>query len=227
MKSSFPKANLKCVYSQEDLNEIFQRFSIKWPNPKGELYYTNSFTLVIAVMLSAQATDISVNKITPVLFSAADTPQKMLQLGEDKIRNYIKTIGLYHTKTKNIINLSKKIIEDFNSEVPKTREKLMSLPGVGRKTANVVLSTAFGIKTIAVDTHVFRISNRINLAKGKTPEKVEEKLMHIVPEKYIYHAHNWLVLHGRYICKARKPNCKSCIIADICKSPENVSTLLT
>ncbi|WP_242219261.1 endonuclease III [Shinella zoogloeoides] len=213
-------ARVKSLYSQDELKEIFRRFSIQRPEPKGELEHVNPFTLVVAVALSAQATDAGVNKATRALFKIADTPEKMLALGEEKVREYIKTIGLYRNKAKNVIALSRMLVERFGSEVPRTREELVMLPGVGRKTANVVLSMAFGHATMAVDTHIFRIANRLLLAPGKTPDEVEEKLMRIVPDEYLYHAHHWLILHGRYCCKARKPECERCVIADLCKSPE-------
>ncbi|WP_296014460.1 endonuclease III [uncultured Agrobacterium sp.] len=211
---------VKTAYSQEELNEIFRRFSIQRPEPKGELDHTNPFTLVVAVALSAQATDVGVNRATRALFAIADTPQKMLALGEERLIDHIKTIGLYRNKAKNVIALSQMLIDNFGGEVPKSREELMMLPGVGRKTANVVMSMAFGIPTLAVDTHVFRIANRILLAPGKTPDEVEDRLVRIIPEPYLFHAHHWLILHGRYCCKARKPECERCVIADICKSPE-------
>lgn len=172
--------------------------------------------------LSAQATDVGVNKATRALFAVADTPQKMLDLGEDRIRDYIKTIGLYRNKAKNVMALSEKLLRDFDGEVPQTREELMTLPGVGRKTANVVMSMAFGHATLAVDTHVFRIANRLLLAPGKTPDEVEQRLMKVIPDQYLYHAHHWLILHGRYVCKARKPECERCVIADLCRSPEKI-----
>ncbi|WP_296101281.1 endonuclease III [uncultured Agrobacterium sp.] len=211
---------VKTAYSQEELNEIFRRFSIQRPEPKGELEHTNPFTLVVAVALSAQATDVGVNRATRALFAIADTPQKMLALGEERLIDHIKTIGLYRNKAKNVIALSQMLIDNFGGEVPKSREELMMLPGVGRKTANVVMSMAFGIPTLAVDTHVFRIANRILLAPGKTPDEVEDRLVRIIPDPYLFHAHHWLILHGRYCCKARKPECERCVIADICKSPE-------
>ncbi|WP_296039409.1 endonuclease III [uncultured Agrobacterium sp.] len=211
---------VKTAYSQEELNEIFRRFSIQRPKPKGELEHTNPFTLVVAVALSAQATDVGVNRATRALFAIADTPQKMLALGEERLIDHIKTIGLYRNKAKNVIALSQMLIDNFGGEVPKSREELMMLPGVGRKTANVVMSMAFGIPTLAVDTHVFRIANRILLAPGKTPDEVEDRLVRIISEPYLFHAHHWLILHGRYCCKARKPECERCVIADICKSPE-------
>ena len=210
----------KSLYSKADLEEIFRRFSVQRPEPKGELEHVNPFTLVVAVALSAQATDAGVNKATRALFAVADTPQKMLDLGEERIREYIKTIGLYRNKAKNVVALSERLITDFGGEVPRTREELVTLPGVGRKTANVVLSMAFGQATMAVDTHIFRIANRLLLAPGKTPDEVEQRLMKIIPDQYLYHAHHWLILHGRYVCKARKPECERCVIADLCRSPE-------
>lgn len=205
-------------YTEAEIREIFRRFSIQRPEPKGELEHVNPYTLVVAVALSAQATDVGVNKATKELFKVADTPQKMLALGEEKLGDYIRTIGLWRNKAKNVIALSRKLIDDFGGEVPQTREELVSLPGVGRKTANVVLSMAFGQATMAVDTHIFRIGNRMGLAPGKTPDEVEDMLMRVIPEDYLYHAHHWLILHGRYCCKARKPECEACVIADICKS---------
>ncbi|ODS53326.1 MAG: endonuclease III [Agrobacterium sp. SCN 61-19] len=215
-----PATRRRTAYSRAELEEIFRRFSIQRPEPKGELEHVNPFTLVVAVALSAQATDAGVNKATRALFKVADTPEKMLALGEEKVREYIKTIGLFRNKAKNVIALSQKLVDDFGSEVPRTREELVTLPGVGRKTANVVMSMAFGIPTMAVDTHILRIGNRIKLAPGKTPDEIEEILMRIIPEQYLFHAHHWLILHGRYCCKARRPECEKCVIADICKSPE-------
>ncbi len=215
-----PKRKPKTIYSEAELREIFRRFSVQRPEPKGELAHTNPFTLVVAVALSAQATDVGVNRATKELFKVADTPEKMLALGEERLRDYIKTIGLYRNKAKNVIALSQKLIDDFGGEVPKTREELVTLPGVGRKTANVVMSMAFGIPTIAVDTHIFRIANRLCLAPGKTPDAVENALLKIIPKDYLFHAHHWLILHGRYCCKARRPECEKCVIADLCKSPE-------
>lgn len=214
------KPLVRSAYSKAELEEIFRRFSIQRPEPKGELEHVNPFTLVVAVALSAQATDAGVNKATRALFQVADTPQKMLELGEEKVRDYIKTIGLYRNKAKNVIALSQRLVDVYGGEVPKTREELVTLPGVGRKTANVVMSMAFGIPTIAVDTHIFRIANRIRLAPGKTPDEIEDKLMRIIPKQYLFHAHHWLILHGRYCCKARKPECERCVIADICKASE-------
>ncbi|MEX0347151.1 MAG: endonuclease III [Rhizobiaceae bacterium] len=207
-------------YSEQEVREIFRRFSVQRPEPKGELAHVNPYTLVVAVALSAQATDAGVNKATKELFKKADTPQKMLALGEEKVGDFIRTIGLWRNKAKNVIALSKKLIDDFGGEVPQTRDELVTLPGVGRKTANVVLSMAFGQATMAVDTHIFRIANRLKLAPGDTPDDVEEHLMRVIPDDYLYHAHHWLILHGRYCCKARKPDCEACVIADICKSGE-------
>ena len=215
----------KTIYSKEEIEEIFRRFSIQRPDPKGELEHVNPFTLVVAVALSAQATDAGVNKATRALFAIADTPEKMVELGEERVREYIKTIGLYRNKAKNVIALSEKLIAEFGGEVPRTREELITLPGVGRKTANVVLSMAFGQATMAVDTHIFRIANRLCLAPGKTPDEIEHQLMHIIPDHYLYHAHHWLILHGRYCCKARKPECQRCVIADICKAAEKTSEM--
>ncbi|KKZ88382.1 endonuclease III protein [Rhizobium phaseoli Ch24-10] len=220
-----PAAAVKTAYSPAEREEIFRRFSVQRPEPRGELEHTNPFTLVVAVALSAQATDAGVNKATRALFKVADTPQKMLDLGEEKVRDYIKTIGLYRNKAKNVIALSQMLVDEFAGRVPETREELVRLPGVGRKTANVVLSMAFGQATMAVDTHIFRIANRIRLAPGKTPDEVEARLMKVVPKQYLYHAHHWLILHGRYTCKARRPECERCVIADICKSPEKSSDI--
>jgi endonuclease-3 len=198
------------------VHAIFQRFSDRDPEPKGELDYVNAFTLLVAVVLSAQATDTGVNKATKALFAAADTPQKMLALGEDKVRDFIKTIGLFRNKAKNVILLSQRLIEAFGGEVPRSREELETLPGVGRKTANVVLSIAFGQPTIAVDTHLFRVANRTGIAPGKSPLAVELALEKAVPAEFLVHAHHWLILHGRYVCKAQKPACPTCLIADLC-----------
>jgi endonuclease III len=197
--------------------EIFRRFHDANPEPKGELEYVNPYTLLVAVALSAQATDVGVNKATRPLFAIVDTPEKMLALGEERLREAIKTIGLYRNKAKNVIALSRQLIERFGGEVPRSREDLETLPGVGRKTANVVLNIAFGEPTIAVDTHLFRVANRIPLAPGKTPLAVELGLERIVPEPYRRHAHHWLILHGRYVCKARKPDCARCLINDLCR----------
>ena len=180
------------------------------------LQHINPFTLLVAVVLSAQATDAGVNKATPALFAAADTPQKMLALGVDKVKGFIKTIGLFNTKAKNVVELSRRLVEEHGGEVPRDREVLETLPGVGRKTANVVLNIAFGEPTIAVDTHIFRVSNRTGLAKGKMPLDVELKLEKVTPKPFVTHAHHWLILHGRYICKARTPECWRCPVADLC-----------
>jgi endonuclease-3 len=199
------------------VNEIFARLAAANPDPKSELKYNNPFTLLVAVVLSAQATDAGVNKATPALFALADTPAKMAALGEERVRDLIKTIGLFRAKAKNIVALSRLLVARHGGEVPRTRQELTALPGVGRKTANVVLNVAFHEPAIAVDTHIFRVSNRLPLAKGKTPEEVEAGLERIVPEKYLLHAHHWLILHGRYVCKARKPECPRCIIEDFCR----------
>ena len=207
--------------SKKNIWEMFSRFSKITPEPKGELEYTSPYTLLVAVVLSAQSTDVGVNKATKKLFAVAKTPREMVKIGENKIIENIRTIGLYKNKAKNIINLSQKLLDNFGGEVPKTHIELESLPGVGRKTANVVLSMAFGIPTIAVDTHVFRVSNRTGLAIGKNVEEVEEKLIKRLPEKYFFHAHHWLILHGRYTCKARNPLCLECVISDLCPSKIN------
>lgn len=208
---------------KDDVIEFFSRLQKINPEPKGELNYTNPFTLLVAVVLSAQATDVGVNKATPALFKAADTPEKMAALGEDKIRDYIKTIGLFNSKAKNIYKLSQILIDEHNSQVPQNRDALVKLPGVGRKTANVVLNMAFGQPTIAVDTHIFRVSNRTGLAPGKTPEQVEHKLEKVVPEEFKRHCHHWLILHGRYICKARKPDCPNCPVNNLCSFKEKTN----
>ena len=200
-----------------NVRKFFSILKKKNPEPKSELQYTNPYTLLVAVVLSAQATDAGVNKATKDLFKIADTPQKMVALGLDKLKQHIKTIGLFNTKAKNVIALSEKLIADHGGKIPGTREELMKLPGVGRKTANVVLNVAFGQPTMAVDTHIFRISNRTGLAPGKTPEAVEEKLLKIVPPEFALHAHHWLILHGRYICKARTPLCGQCPVYDVCE----------
>ncbi len=203
--------------SPADIAEIFRRFSAAVPEPKGELEATDAFTLLVAVVLSAQATDASVNRATPALFKAARTPEKMVALGEIAVRDHIKTIGLFNSKAKNLIGLSLALLERHGGTVPAVREALEALPGVGRKTANVVLNTAFGQPTIAVDTHLFRVSNRTGLAPGKTPRAVEDGLVKSIPAHYQGHAHHWLILHGRYVCKARKPECWRCLISDICR----------
>jgi endonuclease-3 len=206
-------------WTPAEIAEAFRRFEAANPEPRGELHYVNPFTLLVAVVLSAQATDAGVNKATPALFKLADTPAKMVKLGEVRIRDLIKTIGLFRTKAKNVAALSQMLIDRHGGQVPHDREALEALPGVGRKTANVVLNIAFGEPTIAVDTHIFRIGNRTGLAPGKTPLDVEIKLLEVVPERYMLHAHHWLILHGRYVCVARRPLCEKCIIADLCKWP--------
>jgi endonuclease-3 len=206
-------------WTTAEIAEAFRRFEVANPLPRGELEHINSFTLLIAVVLSAQATDAGVNKATPALFKLADTPAKMVKLGEARVRELIKTIGLYRTKAKNVIGLSRELVEKHGGEVPRDRAALEALPGVGRKTANVVLNVAFGQPTIAVDTHIFRVGNRTGLAVGKTPLEVETKLMQVVPERYRLHAHHWLILHGRYVCLARRPLCEKCLIVDLCKWP--------
>src|SRR5262245_25142744 len=206
-------------WTAAEIEEVFRRFRAADPEPLGELHYINPYTLLVAVVLSAQATDAGVNKATPALFAAADTPEKMVALGEARVRDYIKTIGLFNTKAKNVVALSKLLLDQHGGEVPRTREALEALPGVGRKTANVVLNIAFGEPTIAVDTHIFRVGNRTGMAPGKTPFEVEMKLEQVVPDKYKRHAHHWLILHGRYVCLARRPSCEKCVIADLCKWP--------
>lgn len=201
----------------DEIEEIFRRFHAANPEPKGELHSVNDYTLLVAVVLSAQATDEGVNKATKPLFAIADTPEKMTALGEDTVRDHIKTIGLFRGKARNVTALSQQLIEKHGGKVPDDREALEALPGVGRKTANVVLNIAFGHPTIAVDTHLFRVGNRTGLAPGKTPLEVELKLLKRVPKIYSHHAHHWLILHGRYICKARKPECWRCLIFDICR----------
>jgi endonuclease-3 len=202
--------------SPAEIAEIFRRFAAENPEPKGELEYTNPFTLLVAVVLSAQATDAGVNKATRSLFQKADTPETMLALGEEQVRDHIKSIGLFRAKAKNVILLSEKLIRDFGSAVPQGRDALETLPGVGRKTANVVMNVAFGAPTMAVDTHVLRVSNRIGLSRGTTPLAVEADLLAKIPRQYGVPAHHWLILHGRYVCKARKPECPHCPIRDIC-----------
>lgn len=202
---------------RENVEEFFHRLAAERPNPRGELDYVTPYTLLVAVVLSAQATDASVNKATEKLFKVADTPERMVELGEAKLRGYIKTIGLYNSKAKNVIKLSEILLSKHGGKVPRERDALEALPGVGRKTANVVLNVAFGEPTIAVDTHIFRVGNRTGLAPGKTPLEVERKLLARVPERYKLHAHHWLILHGRYVCKARKPECARCAVNDLCR----------
>jgi endonuclease III len=203
-----------------EVREVFERFQKANPEPRGELEHLNPYTLLVAVVLSAQATDAGVNRATRELFKVADTPQKMLDLGEERLRDYIKTIGLFRMKAKNVIALSQKLLTDFGGEVPRTRAEIETLPGAGRKTANVVLNMAYGEHTMAVDTHVFRVGNRTGLAPGKTPLEVELGLEKIIPSEFMLHAHHWLILHGRYTCLARKPRCELCLINDLCRWPE-------
>ena len=202
------------------VREIFTRFQAAEPEPKGELTSLNAFTFLVAVVLSAQATDVGVNKATPALFALADTPEKMGALGEARVRDLIKSIGLFRAKARNIIALSARLVSEYGSVVPDTREALETLPGVGRKTANVVLNNAYGVAVIAVDTHLFRVSNRIPLALGATPLAVEIGLEKAIPDAFKRHAHHWLILHGRYVCKARAPSCGSCMINDLCRWPD-------
>ena len=224
------KVDLKAAHGEvapwtnTQIEEAFRRFQAANPEPKGELRHISPFTLLVAVMLSAQATDAGVNKVTPALFKLADTPGKMAALGEARVRNVIKTIGLYRTKAKNVVELSRRLVSDHGGQVPPSREALEALPGVGRKTANVVLNIAFGEPTIAVDTHIFRVCNRTGLAPGKNPFEVEQKLEQVVPAQFKHHAHHWLILHGRYTCIARKPLCEKCIIADLCGWPGKTVT---
>jgi endonuclease III len=206
--------------TSQQIEEVFRRFHAIEPEPQGELDSVNAFTFLVAVVLSAQATDIGVNRATAPLFKIADTPEKMLELGEDEVRDYIKSIGLFRTKAKNVIALSRALVEKHGGKVPNSREALEALPGVGRKTANVVLNIIFGEPTIAVDTHLFRLGNRMGLALGKTPLDVETGLLKAIPKTYLRHAHHWLILHGRYICKARRPECWRCPVADLCPFTE-------
>ena len=207
-------------WTSAEVHEAFSRFRKANPEPKGELEHLNPYTLLVAVVLSAQATDAGVNRATRALFAVADTPEKMLALGEDTVRDYIKTIGLYRNKAKNVIALSQKLIAEFGSEVPRTRAEIETLPGAGRKTANVVLNMAFGEHTMAVDTHVFRVGNRTGMAPGNNVLEVELGLEKIIPSEFMLHAHHWLILHGRYTCLARKPRCEVCLINDLCRWPE-------
>ena len=205
------------LLTQEEIKEVFERFKKANPNPTSELKWTNPFTLLVSVVLSAQATDKSVNKATESLYKIADTPQKILSLGEDNLISYIKSIGLYKSKAKHIIELSKMLINEFDSSIPDNLDDLIKLPGVGRKTANVVLNVLFNKPTMPVDTHLLRISPKIGLAEGIAPIQIEKSLCARIPQEYMNHAHHWLILHGRYICTARNPHCEDCIINDICK----------
>ncbi len=218
IKRKIPKSRLApgSLLTPAEIEEMFRRFAAIDSHPKTELRYQDPFTLLVAVVLSAQATDSSVNQATPDLFRTADTPEKLVALGEAKLTEKIKTIGIFRNKARNLIALARKLLADYGGEVPHTREELETLPGVGRKTANVVLNVAFGQSTIAVDTHIFRVANRTGLAPGKTPLDVELTLDRVVPERFKHNCHHWLILHGRYICKARKPECWRCVISDIC-----------
>ena len=207
------------AFTKREVREFYRRLAESRPIPQTELEFINPFTLLVAVVLSAQATDVGVNKATPALFALADAPATMLALGEERIVELIRTIGLYRTKAKNLMALSRILVEQHGGEVPRDRAALEALPGVGRKTANVVLNVAFGEPTIAVDTHIFRVANRTGLAPGKTPLEVEKALEAITPAQYKRYAHHWLILHGRYVCKARKPECPDCVVADLCRHP--------
>ncbi len=211
--------------TRAEIAEMFARFAKAMPDPRTELNYASPFTLLVAVVLSAQATDASVNKATPALFALAPTPEKMAALGVDKVESLIRTIGLYRTKARNVVALSRRLVEEFGGEVPRSREVLETFPGVGRKTANVVMNVAFGEPTIAVDTHIFRVSNRTGLAPGRDPLAVEKGLERVVPKQYRLHAHHWLILHGRYTCVARKPACERCIVNDLCHWPAKTASV--
>ncbi len=217
------KKKYESKLASDEIHDFFAKLREINPAPKSDLEYTNPFTLLVAVVLSAQSTDAGVNKATKDLFKTTDTPQKMLDLGIDQLKEHIKTIGLYNNKAKNVIALSEILVRDYEGEIPETREELMALPGVGRKTANVVLNVAFGQPTMAVDTHIYRVSNRTGLAPGKNPDEVEQHLLRVVPEEFGLHAHHWLILLGRYTCKARKPDCSICPVIDICKFDEKTS----
>ena len=208
--------------TKDQIFEFFRRLAEGNPAPETELEYGNPYQLLVAVTLSAQATDVGVNKATRALFAQVETPQQMLDLGEDGLKDHIKTIGLFNSKAKNVIAMARLLVDEHYGEVPQTREQLVTLPGVGRKTANVVLNCAFGQETFAVDTHIFRVGNRTGLAKGKTPEQVEAKLEKRVPAPFRLHAHHWLILHGRYVCKARTPECWRCDVADLCSFRKKV-----
>ena len=205
------------MLTKSEIEEIFERFKSENPNPTSELVSPNNFTFAVAVLLSAQTTDKAVNKVTPMLFKVADTPQKMLALGIDKLKEYIKSIGLYNNKAKNIMLLSQKLIDSYNSELPRSRNELEKLPGIGRKSANVIANQLFGTDNIAVDTHVLRVSNRLGLSKSKNPINVEKDLINIVPKQFHKNASDWIVLHGRYICTAKKPKCNDCFLFDLCE----------
>lgn len=211
--------------NKEKRRQIFARFKEQNPNPKTELEYSSDFELLIAVLLSAQSTDVGVNKATAKLYPVANTPQAMLDLGVDGVKEYIKTIGLFNTKAENVIKTCQILVDKHQGQVPRTRKELEELPGVGRKTANVVLNTAFGQPTMAVDTHIFRLANRINLAPGKNVVEVEKNLLKLIPKEYLLDAHHWLILHGRYVCTARNPKCGSCIIEDLCEYNDKTETV--
>lgn len=210
----------KIPYSADEIGEIFRRFSVQRPDPTSELEHSNIFTLLVAVVLSAQMTDAGVNKATRTLFAKADNPAAMAALGEDEIREHIAKVSFFRVKAKNVLALSEQLVARHGGEVPRDRGALEALPGVGRKTASVILNTAFGEESLAVDTHILRLGNRLKLAPGKTPEQVEEGFLRIIPDGYLRHAHHWLILHGRFVCKARKPECPACIIAELCKADE-------
>lgn len=224
-KPPSPKRRKPVLMSDADVAEFFKRLQAVEPEPKGELEHVNPFTLLVAVVLSAQATDKGVNKATRALFAVADTPEKMADLGEAQLIEYIKTIGLFRTKARNVIALSHALISEHRSRVPQDREALQKLPGVGRKTANVVLSMAFGQPNIAVDTHVFRVASRTGLAPGANVLEVELDLERRIPKKFLFHAHHWLILHGRYVCVARKPRCADCVVKDLCRFPDKTVDL--
>ena len=217
------RAGKASLLSQAQISELFSRLRELNPKPVTELEYSTPFELLVAVTLSAQATDVGVNKATRRLFPVANTPQAILDLGEDGLKRYINTIGLYNAKAANVIAACKILVDKHNSVVPQTREELEALPGVGRKTANVVLNTAFGQPAMAVDTHIFRVANRTGLAPGKTVRAVEDKLVKVIPQEFLLDAHHWLILHGRYVCKARKPECAGCVIADLCRYPDKTT----
>jgi len=212
-------------FRASEATEFFSRLEKSNPDPRSELEFKNPYTLLVAVVLSAQATDKSVNKATAPIFARIDSPEKMLAYGEDALRDAVKSIGLFRTKAKNVIALSRALVDEHGGHVPRNREALEKLPGVGRKTANVVLNVAFGEPTIAVDTHIFRVGNRSGLAPGKTPREVEDRLEKIVPDRFKLHAHHWLILHGRYICLARKPRCPDCVVADLCRYKDKTKPL--
>ncbi len=227
-KSTRPRrgsVKVRSAYTEAELDEMFRRFAEQRPEPRSELNYHNPFTLLVAVVLSAQSTDVGVNKATKGLFEVADRPQEMAALGAEKIGSFIRTVNLWPTKARSVAALSEQLLRDHGGDVPRTREELVKLPGVGRKTANVVLNSAFGEPTLAVDTHIFRLGNRLKLAPGATPDAVELGLLQVIPPQYLRHAHHWLILHGRYVCKARRPECERCIVADLCKWPDKTNSV--